>query len=397
MLDRVEAIDPGNAWLLAFRGELAQLRGEHELAVRLAKRAVATAPSVARLHTILSDIYNGQENVAAAIPEIDIALALNPLDANGIRYRASKLRLANRLDEAKEATLHAMQLDPQNSSNYWELGANEYLRGNLVDAIVANAKAGQLDRADPESSADLAGVLAEIGENAAADAWVAESFRQAPGNLLGASADAVSRFVRGEQAVAWDKAMRLVPRRVDEHHDYWRRAIIVGCLAADGLGRMADTRAALVGIGALPRDLSAAAFDAWVGPAASAKVRLRQLAALRRCVFTQSAEEAPRREQLRAIAERVEGSDWEGRDEWRSLAVELRNDREAMIAARLPPDDIAVSNLAVRQAGARMLGIADDPRVAAHFADQRAQIARMRAALPAALTKEGLSLLPPGH
>jgi TolB-like protein/Flp pilus assembly protein TadD len=395
MLDRVEAIDPGNAWLLAFRGQLAQQRGEHELAERLARRAVASAPGVARLHNILSDIYNQQENRQAAIPEIDIALALNPLDSNVMRYRATKLRLAGRLDEARAAALHSTQLDPQNASNYWELGANEYARGNLIAAIVNNAKAGDLDRADPESSADLARVLAEIGEPSAADAWVAESLRQAPGNLHGEGAYIVARYARGDAAVAWERALKLIPRRAEEHHEYWRRATIIGCLAGDELGRGADARAALVAAGAMPRDLDAAAFDAWVGATASAKVRLRELAALRRCVFSQTQAESPRREQLRALLERIEGADWERRDEWRTLAAELRNDREALIAARLPPNDSVLSGLAEREGSARMLGIGDDPRIVAHFAAQRAQVAQMRTQVPAALAAEGLSLLPP--
>ena len=395
MLDRVEAIDPGNAWLLTFRAQLAQQRGEHELAERLARRAVASAPGVARLHNILSDIYNFQENPKAAIPEIDVALALNPLDPNVTRYRATKLRLAGRLDEARAAVLHSIELDPHNSSNYWELAANEYARGNLVAAIVYNRKSGELDRADPESSADLARVLAEIGESSEADAWVAESFRQAPGNLLGEGAHIVAQFARGEAAVAWERAMKLITRRAEEHHEYWRRAIIIGCLAGDELGRGADMRAALVAAGAMPRTLDPAGFDAWVGATASAKVRLREFMALRRCVFAQTPDEAPRREQLRALLARVEGPDWEGRDEWRTLATELRNDREALIDARLPPNDSVVSGLAEREASARMLGIGDDPRIVAHFSAQRAQIAQMRAQVAPALSAEGLSLLPP--
>src|SRR4029079_2044590 len=82
VLDRVEALDPGNAWLLMFRGEIAQTRGEDEVALQLVKRAVATAPGVARLHIILADVYTQQENHEASIPDMDLALALNPLDAN---------------------------------------------------------------------------------------------------------------------------------------------------------------------------------------------------------------------------------------------------------------------------------------------------------------------------
>lgn len=395
MLDRVEAIDPGNAWLLMFRGEIAQQRGEDDVALQLLRRAVATAPGVARLHTILADVYTQQENPDAAIPEMDLALALDPLDPNLIRYRASKLRWANHLDEAKDAVLRALERDPKNSSNYWELSQNEFARGNLVAAIVWGIKGYRMDPSDPESSADVAQLLDEIGETAASDAWIAQSSHAVPGNLLAESIGIAADYSRGDRASVAARALRIIPRRGEEHHDFWRRAVVFGCLAADESGRTAELRAALVGAGVLPRDLSAGGFDAWVGPAASAKVRLRKLAGFRQCLYTAALADAPRREQLRAIAARVEGADWEQHVEWRTLAAELRNDREAMIAAFTPPADAAVTDLPLRAGSARMLGIADDPRVTAHFAEQRARIAKMRSELPAALAKEGLSMLPP--
>ena len=47
-----------------------------------------------------------------------------------------------------------------------------------------------------------------------------------------------------------------------------------------------------------------------------------------------------------------------------------------------------------KEAAARMLGYADDPRIAAAFAARRAALEQQHAALPAALAKEGLALLP---
>ena len=394
VLDRVEAIDPGDAWLLMFRGEIAQSRGEDELALQLVKRAVATAPGVARLHNILADIYSQQENDEAGLPEMDIALALNPLDANLIRYRASKLRWAGRLDEARAAALHALERDPKNSSNYWELGQNEWARGNLVEAIVWSAKAYWMDPIDPESSADVAGLYDEIGEPAAADAWVAESLRQAPGNLLAEGAGIAADYARGNRAATVERALRIIPRRREEHHDFWRRAVIFGCLAADELGRTADMRAALADAGLLPRDLSPAGFDAWVGSVGSAQVKLRQLVGMRRCVFGAAPADAPRRDQLRAIAARVEGAAWEQREPLRALAVELSGERDGIVATFTAPANTVVTDLSLREGAARMLGVGDDPRVLAHFAEQREQVARMRSELPQALAKENLSLLP---
>jgi TolB-like protein/Tfp pilus assembly protein PilF len=395
MLDRIEAIDPGNAWLLMFRGEIAQQRGEDTVALQLLRRSVATAPGVARLHTILADVYSQQDNSAAAIPEMDMALALDPLDPNLIRYRASKLRWANRLDEARQAALRALERDPKNSSNYWELSQNERARGDLVAAIVWAIKGDQLDPADPESSANIARFLDELGEPAAADAWAALTMQRMPGNLLGESVGIAADYSRGNKASVVERALRIIPRRAEEHHDFWLDAVVFGCLAADETGRGASMRAALVGAGVLPKDLSAEAFDAWAGPGASSAVRLGKLAALRRCVYTAAPADAARREQLRTIAARVAGAEWEQREDSRAIAAELRNDREAMIAAFTGPASAVATDLPMREGSARMLGIADDPRVAAHFAEQRAQIAKMRAELPAALAKEGLSLLPP--
>jgi len=395
LLDRVEAVDPGNAWLLMFRGEIAQTRGEDEIALQLVKRAVATAPGVARLHIILADVYTQQEDHEASIPDMDLALALNPLDANVMRYRASKLRFANRLDQARAAVLLALERDPRNSSNYWELGQNEWARGNLVEAIVWSTKGYLMDPIDPESSANLAELYEQIGEIAAADAWVAESLRQAPANLLAAGVGIGADYSRGNRAATVDRALSIIPRRGEEHHDFWRRAVIFGCVAADEIGRTADMRAALASAGVLPRDLSPAGFDAWVGSAGSAKVKLRQLVGLRRCVFGGSPADAARRDQLRAIALRVEGADWEQRVPLRRLAPELRNERDGLVATFVGSAHTAVTDLALREGSARMLGVADDPRVVAHFAGQREQIGRMRGELPQALAKENLSLLPP--
>src|SRR5262249_7285633 len=145
ILDRIEAIDPRNAQTLANRAEIANERGEHATAVRLAQQAVAAAPGIARLHIILATIYIIQRDPAAAVPELEQAVALNQLDANFVRFRATALRFAGRLDEARQATQQALRLDPKNGSNYWELSMIEYGRGDLVAAIVQSAISMDID------------------------------------------------------------------------------------------------------------------------------------------------------------------------------------------------------------------------------------------------------------
>ena len=277
--------------------------------------------------------------------------------------------------------LHREEQHPMITSGHqqavtWELQQNPY------------------DPVDPEGPADLAIILNELGEAAAADAWLAESSRRKPGNLLAASSEIGLRYARDDRASAFAKAIELIPRRAEEHHDYWANAITWGCLAADELGRTPQMRAALVDAHVLPRELTSAGFKEWVGAAASPVVKLRELADLRRCVFNASAADASRRDQLRAIFAQIHGANWESQDDWQGIAAELRNDAEAIIAYYLPRD-AAASNLPLREGSARMLGLAADARVVKHFAEHREQIAQMRTALPAALAKEGLSILPP--
>ncbi len=140
VLERIEAIDPENASALAIRGEIADQLGEHDEAVRLATHAAAAAPGFAWVHVILATIYGKQGDSAAMLSAIDQAVALNPLDNNVVRFRASALRQAGRIDEARAAVLRAMELDPKNSSNYWELSLNDYVHGDLVGAIVNSGK-----------------------------------------------------------------------------------------------------------------------------------------------------------------------------------------------------------------------------------------------------------------
>jgi tetratricopeptide (TPR) repeat protein len=322
------------------------------------------------------------------------AVALNPLDANLVRFRASSLRQAGRLDQARSEALRALDLDPKNSSNYWELSLNDYAQGDLVGAVVNSAHGYALDPADSESPAMSAIFLGEIGENDAAAAWIPESERLSPGNIHAASAAVSVAFDRGDMKGAMDNALRLVPRQAEERHDFWRNAITQGCLAARELGRGAEFRAALEDANALPRDFAPAAFAEWVGPKASPRVRLREIASIRRCAFDETEADATRRAQLLALMPATFGDDWDTHDEWRTFAAELRADRAAIIASFVPPRQTTAADLPVRSASAKLLGISSDVGVAAQFAEQRRAIERMRAELPRALAKEGLPLRP---
>ena len=291
MLERIEAIDPENASALAIRGEIADELGEHDEAVRLASRAAAAAPGVAWVHVILATIHAKQGDIRG-----DAAGDRSGRRAESARQQCRALsrlvRCVRRgdLDEARAAVLRAMELDPKNSSNYWELSLNDYARGDLVGAIVNSAKGYVMDPDDSESPAVSAVFLGEIGEIDAAQAWVARiRAARRPATFMRQARRYRSPTIAATCRPRWTARSRLVTRRAEERHDFWHNAMTTGCLAARELGRYAEFRAAMEAADDIPRDFSPAGFAAWVGPKASPKVRLRQLAGIRRCVFDESA------------------------------------------------------------------------------------------------------------
>ena len=62
---------------MMFRGEIAQQRGEDEIALQLLRRSVPPHRE-SRACTQYWPTFTQQENSAAAIPEMDLALALDP-------------------------------------------------------------------------------------------------------------------------------------------------------------------------------------------------------------------------------------------------------------------------------------------------------------------------------
>jgi hypothetical protein len=82
------------------------------------------------LHTILADVYAAGK-FSSRNSGNGSGIGAGSLDANLIRYRASKLRLANRLDDAKQAALRP-GTRPEELVELLGTQPNERARGDLV-------------------------------------------------------------------------------------------------------------------------------------------------------------------------------------------------------------------------------------------------------------------------
>ena len=392
VLDRVQALDADNPRALGFRGELANERGEHGLAVQLLQQAVAAAPGVARLHFVLGNVYRDQGELDGWLAQMEQAAALDPRDASSELARGAALTELKRFDEAEQSASRALQLDARNPDTASDLAWLATMRGDFIAAAVWNRKAFALDPDDPDLAGFMAVRLQALGEAAAADAWLAEAFRLRPDGLVPRAIELTLHAARSEREQVLAAALRLLPRRAEDHNGMWSEAMGTGCLAANDLGRLPAMRAALVEAAAMPAELTATAFATWAGPASSARARLDELMDLRRCLYT--ATEKTRRDQIIALFENIQGKDWDSREPYKGYAPTLRQDREASVGRVLWLMNRTTDWPWDKEAAARMLGYADDPRIAAAFAARRAALEQQHAALPAALAKEGLALLP---
>ena len=407
ILDRAQAIDPGSGRLLALRADLAAQRGERDLATTLVRKALALAPGDARVHHIAGFVFKffglgqwdgfGWGDAQAGLDEMDKAVALSPLDANMHFIHSLALMSAGHLDEARRAGLRAVQLDPNNPEPPFFLQLIAWQRGDTIDAIAWDIKADRLDPTDDDLPSMAALYFGSLGDTTTAAAWLAEARRRTTTGWRIDVAEARLHNAHGEYALALEKAMAVLPQRDYDHLGWWNRGIAAGCIAARLTGRQDEFNGALVKAGFLPREVTPEAFAEWRGAPGWGfpKDKLRDLLYLRHCVVAQ--DDAPRREQLRALAASVEGANWENEPDLMAAAADLRNDRDAIVAYLTQAGSAGekpLTALAYPPALARLLGVADDPRIVRHLAEQGARAEQMRAQLPAILAREGLSMEP---
>ncbi|HEX3122382.1 MAG TPA: hypothetical protein VHQ21_03705, partial [Rhodanobacteraceae bacterium] len=213
-LDRIEALDPGNGALLGFRAYFAVWRGEGEEALRIFERAIKVAPNDAALGALFAEYLRGEDK-AGALAQLDRVAQLDPANASLQVQRAFVLKDLHRYEEAASAAKHALELDPQQPNALGALAEVALATGNNADAVVWYMAAHRLDPKDHEIPTLIAETLANLGEFDAADAWIAEALRIAPGHIYPQSRANEVIFLRGNMEAALEDSLRFGPREAE--------------------------------------------------------------------------------------------------------------------------------------------------------------------------------------
>jgi serine/threonine protein kinase/Flp pilus assembly protein TadD len=391
MLDRAEAAEPGNAHTLLERGQWAALQGHKDIAGQFVQRAASVAPNDPDILVTRAWLADKAEDALVLYGK---ALAVDPLNPDIHLSRAEMLIQMDRLDEAETAARRSLTLQPNNIGPMAILATIAAQRGDRVEQMVWDMHRAVIDIDDARMPAFLATTLDAVGEHHAADAWMALSYRlqPKPGNSDVDANRIQFLHLRGDDAAALALAMWMVPRRKEWAR--WFEAMEFGCLSAQRLGRLDDMRHALVAANELPKDLRPETFRAWQNDFdTTPKDKLVTITNLGPCSWTQDAGDNARRTQIQALEAATLGADWKTRKDAGNDPILLANDRNGMVHMLVSFKNVPHS---YASSIARSLGIADDQRVVAFVAKLQKDEAAIRAALPAALAREHLSMWPPG-
>jgi len=394
-LDRIEALDPGNAALLGLRARFAGVRGERDAAQRLYQRAVEAAPNDTGLGLSYAKFLRRFDN-AAALAQLDRIVQLDPANASLQVTRAFVLKDMDRYDDATQAARRSIELDPQQPNAYGALAEVALKTGANADAIVLYMTSHRLDPKDHEIPTLIAEGLANLGEYDAADAWIGEALRIAPGHIYPQSRATEVPFLRGDMKAALDSSLALGAREAEDVKGSWLFALEGASAAGYLLGRAAEVRARLEELKVIPRELTPAAFRALDASHVPLPVRVRESQYFVQCLFGTGGDDARRKQDLIATYNDVIGAGWATPHRMWFIDGFLRGDRERMVQGLLPEKghEREVYDPKWAEAIAAFAHLSDEARLKARFAEVRARLANDRAELPQRLKDKGFTLMP---
>lgn len=401
VLDRIEVLAPEDGMLLALRAEQARRAGDGKAARALFDRALAAAPGHALVHAKDGlDLGRAGGDQAAGLAALDRAVALDPLNVDFHVFRAFNLRGQRRFEEATVAARRAIELDPRVPTAYTILGDNAVIFGDLAGAVLEYRRAAKADPLDHEIAGEIASQLVDLGEHAAAEAWIAESRRLSANNLFAAQAEAQLLFAKGDLPGTVAAALALVGRHDEERRANWVTVINLGCLAARRLGRAPELKSALERARAMSKGFTLDDLKAIATPALSVEHQTTHSLRLAPCVMEPGPGSAAIRAEMQNTVAAVRGADWEKIPGAAMFAAFLRADPAALVAAIRATDvpgkggDRAVRDLHRNRAMTEFQGVADDPWLAARFAEAERAHAAQRAQLVDRFAQAGVTLLP---
>ena len=395
MLDRIEALDPTSAHLLAMRGMRANQRGQHAAALAFLERSLAAAPADSEVLGIYAVNLNPNDPAegAKAAELVARAVAIDPLNPSVLVKQAGVLARLERKEEALAISHRIIEIAPASPLGYQWVSDLEGQRGRFAEEFAYLRKSQRFDSDDHELPSLMARQMEQLGDHATADLWLAKALAMAPDNLYPRAVEVRIAFGRGEMAKAFEKALPLIVRHDETRGGNWGQSMAYGCLAALAIGKQEAFRKAMVEARQLPDGLSVAAFEQLISDRFDAGHLMAHVGDIAPCVFGSGPEREARYAEALATGTKLIGEKWVEGARNPLVTALARGDRAKLgeLSAKFIADGADVNS---SEAFARWAGFGDDPALVKAISDRRALYAAEAARLPAALAAVGVSAAP---
>ncbi|MGH8677680.1 MAG: adenylate/guanylate cyclase domain-containing protein, partial [Burkholderiales bacterium] len=147
----------------------------------LAKKALSLGESTGTAHRLLAAVYLYRHQYDLAMNESELAISLNPSDADSYGIRGSILLFAGKIDDALRSLEQSHKLDPNTKrDNFVTMGVAYYMKRRYDDALRVLQRGAQLYPDDGFNYAVTAAVYGQLGQRDEAARMIAEVRRFDP-------------------------------------------------------------------------------------------------------------------------------------------------------------------------------------------------------------------------
>ena len=203
LVAKAQSLEPGLAEAVVSSALLAQALNDWSKAEAEFRRAIELNPNYATAHQWYSGLLQYLGRKDDALVHARRAAELDPMSAIVRNSLAQMLMGRGQFADALTELARAIEIDPSQPNAYFEIGlANAYALGRIDQAVPWIVRSVELDPGNPTGPAYLAGMYFDLGDDAAAERFVAQSLRVDKGQGPPDFAASIAALYRGQSDVA---------------------------------------------------------------------------------------------------------------------------------------------------------------------------------------------------
>ena len=186
---------------------------------------VAEVPNELQPRLLLVRTYTSLRQNEKAIPVLENALATDPYNPQILYEIGTTHFYLENWDEAQEALLKSLEIEPRQPNGYNFLARIGLQRGDGVDYVSNVFKALEVDPEDHELPGALAVFLYELGLIEQGDDLRRRVITLAPTSVVAYQLDLVRAIAVGDAVAAEAAARRAIVDNIEERHNSWAGAV----------------------------------------------------------------------------------------------------------------------------------------------------------------------------